>query len=56
MYKSLCRNKWKLDGKKGKERNFDCGVWHMRTTHIDRKTTQEELLKICEKCEYAIKA
>lgn len=52
MYKSLCKNKWKLDGKQGRERSFDCGVWWFRTTHTDRKTTQDDLLKICEKCEH----
>jgi hypothetical protein len=55
MYKSLCRKKWKMDGKKGKEKSFDCGVWHFRTTHVDRITTQDELLKVCEKCENKIR-
>jgi hypothetical protein len=56
MYKSLCKNKWKLDGKKGKERSFDCGIYYLRTTHINRETTQSELLKICAVCEHKIKA
>jgi hypothetical protein len=53
MYKSLCKNKWKMEEKKGQERFFDCGVCYCRTTHIDRETTQKELLKTCENCEFA---
>lgn len=43
-----------MDGKKGRERTFDCGIWFSRQTHLNRETTQKELLKICGDCEHKI--